>query len=214
MSLFLKATQSSWYREFLKPVAETILVDTGGKKILDIGTGPGKLPEMLHALDAGLVITGIDINASMINEARRNLKAGTISFLYQKRDVPLEFEDNGFDVVTLCSVLFLVEDQTKSQLLQESLRVLRPGGRVIILTPSGRKSVFSAFPEAKTFPPSAYRWTFPVWRMATSYGGRKWQRQSWLKQYSDNQNLGYSTFMVFNNNATIEIITKPITINN
>ncbi len=212
MSLFTKATKSSWYLEFLQPVAESIIIDSSAKKILDIGTGPGKLPELLHSQDASLVITGIDIDESMIDEARRNLKTENISFLYQKRDAPLEFANNEFDLVTFCSVLFLLDDHTKTWLLQEALRVLKPGGKVIVLTPTGRKSIISAFPEAKTFPLSAYNWTFPLWRMATSCRGRKWQKQTWLKDYSVNESLGYSSCLVFNNNATIETITKPFTI--
>ena len=147
MSIFIKATKSTWYREFLMPIAETILHDPAGKKILDIGTGPGKLPELLHSQNPSLLITGIDIDTTMIDEARKNLDTVNISWLYQKRDAPLEFARNEFDIVTLCSVLFLVNDQTKTWLLQEAMRVLKPGGKVIVLTPTGLKSIVSAFPE-------------------------------------------------------------------
>jgi ubiquinone/menaquinone biosynthesis C-methylase UbiE len=208
MSIFIKATKSTWYREFLKPVAATILHDPAVKKILDIGTGPGKLPELLHSQNPNLLITGIDIDTTMIDEARRNLAAENISWFYQKRDAMLEFAENEFDVVTLCSVLFLVDDQTKSWLLQESLRVLKPGGKVIVLTPTGLKSIVSAFPEARTYRPTAYNWTFPIWRMATSHRGRNWQKQNWLQGYSVRESLGYSSSIVFNNHAKIETVTK------
>ena len=214
MSLFIKATKSKWYQEFLKPVAETILNDPAMKKILDIGTGPGKLPELLHAQNPRLLITGIDIDTTMIDEAMRNLDEENLSWFYQKRDTPLVFVSNEFDIVTLCSVLFLVNDQTKSWLLQEALRVLKPGGKVIVLTPTGMKSVVSAFPEAKTFRPSAYNWTFPIWRLATSHRGRRWQKQNWLQGYSVRESLEYSSSLVFNNHAKIEIITKSFTITN
>ena len=214
MSLFIKATRSAWYREFLKPVAEAILRDPAGNKILDIGTGPGKLPELLYSRNPRLLITGIDIDATMIDEARRNPDAGNISWFYQKRDAPLEFANDEFNIVTLCSVLFLVNDQTKSWLLQEALRVLKPGGKVIVLTPTGLKSIVSAFAEAGTFRPAAYNWTFPIWRMATSHRGRAWQRQNWLQGYSSAEHLAYSSSLVFNDHAKIETITKSLTIKN
>ena len=214
MSLFLKATQSTWYREFLKPAAEAILRDPALKRILDIGTGPGQLPLLLYSLDPGLLITGIDIDRAMIDEARINPDAGNISWFYQKRDAPLEFANDEFDAVTLCSVLFLVNDQTKSWLLQEALRVLKPGGKVIVLTPTGLKSIVSAFPEARTFRPSVYNWTFPIWRMATSRRGRAWQKQNWLPGYSTTESLAYSTSLVFKNHAKIETITKSLTTKN
>ena len=208
MSLFLKATQSSWYREFLMPVVENIINDSSSKRILDIGTGPGRLPELLNSQDASLLVTGIDINIALIDEARRNLKSENISFLYQKRNAPLEFLTDAFDVVTLCSVLFLVDDSAKSQLMCEALRVLKPGGKLIVLTPTGQRSFISAFIEMSTFPASSFNWTFPVWRIATSQSGRKWQRQNWLKEFAAKEGLGYSKSLVFNNNATIEIITN------
>lgn len=208
MSLFLKATQSSWYREFLMPVVENIINDSSSKRILDIGTGPGRLPELLNSQDASLLVTGIDINIAFIDEARRNLKSENISFLYQTRNAPLEFLTDAFDMVTLCSVLFLVEDSTKSLLLREALRVLKPGGKLIVLTPTGRRSFVSAFKEMSTFAPSSFKWTFPVWRIATSLSGRKWQRQNWLNKYAVKEGLEYSKSLVFNNNATIEIITN------
>ena len=214
MSLFIKATKSAWYREFLNPLAETILHDQAGKKTLDIGTGPGRLPELLYSRNPSLMITGIDIDTTMIDEARRNPGAEHISWFYQKPDAPLDFAGSEFDVVTFCSVLFLVDDQTKSWLLQEALSVLKPGGKVIVLTPTGLKSIASAFPEALTFHPSAYNWTFPVWRMATSYRGRAWQKQNWLQGYSVRESLGYSSTLVFKNHAKIETITKPLTTKN
>ena len=211
MSLFIKATKSTWYREFLKPVAETILQDHAVKKILDIGTGTGKLPELLHSRNPSLLITGIDIDAAMIGEARRIPDAENISWYYQKRDAPLEFAGNEFDVVTLCSVLFLVDDQTKSRLLQEAMRVLKPGGKVIVLTPTGLNAIVSAFPEAGTFHQSAYNWTFPIWQIATSARARNWHKHNWLQGYSARESLAYYSFLVFNNYAKIETITKSLT---
>ena len=79
MSLFIKATKSAWYREFLNPLAETILHDQAGKKILDIGTGPGRLPELLYSRNPSMMITGIDIDTTMIDEARRNPVSQTLT---------------------------------------------------------------------------------------------------------------------------------------
>jgi len=138
-SIFLKAQDSGWYPEFLKPVVETVAVIEGNKKILDIGTGPGKLPELLIKHDTSMQITGIDIDTAMIDEARKRLTHKNVSYQYEKINAPLEFADNEFDAVTFCSILFLLDDSTKTLLMNEALRVLKLNGKIIILTPSGRK---------------------------------------------------------------------------
>ena len=208
MSIFLRATKSGWYPQFLQPVVKVVLADPGNNKLLDIGTGPGTLPEMLIKEDSNLNITGIDSSTSMINEAGKRLKHKNVSFQYGKANERLPFANEVFDVVTFCSVLFLPDDTAKTFLLKEALRVLKPNGKIIILTPSGKKLNISAFAEVWQFPFSLNNWTFLVWKIVTSRSGRKWQQQKWLASYSEFKKLSYSTFLTFNRNASIEIINK------
>jgi ubiquinone/menaquinone biosynthesis C-methylase UbiE len=208
MSIFIKATRSGWYTEFLNPVVETITSNAENHTVLDIGTGPGTLPKMLIQKDSSLQITGIDINTTMINEARKNVSHKNVSFQYQKINAPLEFADKQFDVVTFCSVLFLVDDNIKAELMNEALRVLKPNGKIIILTPSGKKSILSSFIEVWRYNFSFNNFTFPIWKIATTRGARKWQRQKWLEHFAKDNKLNYTVTLTFNNNATIETISK------
>ena len=207
-TIFLKATDSGWYPEFLKPVVETVTTDAEHKQILDIGTGPGTLPQMLIKQDSSLQIMGIDIDTAMIEEARRRLSHKMISYQYEKINAPLEFADKQFDVVTFCSVLFLLDDSIKTILMNEALRVLKPNGKIIILTPSGKKLILSSFIEVWRYPFSFNNFTFMIWKIATTNGGRKWQRQKWLVQYARENHLNYKSSITFNNNASVEIISK------
>ncbi len=129
MSIFLKATQSGWYPEFLNPVVDSVLVNPKHKQILDIGTGPGTLAQMLISKDSGLQITGIDISKSMIDEARRSVSHKNVSFEYQEENKPLPFTTAQFEVVTFCSVLFLLDDSIITFLMNEAIRVLKPAGK-------------------------------------------------------------------------------------
>ena len=210
MSLFLKATQSGWYPEFLNPVVDSVLVNPKHKQILDIGTGPGTLPQLLISKDSGLQITGIDSSKSMLDEARRNVSHKNVSFEYQKENKPLPFTTAQFEVVTFCSVLFLIDDGNKSILMNEAMRVLKPGGKIIVLTPSGIKPVLSSFIEVWKYSSSFNNFTFPVWKIATTRAARKWQRQKWLGKYATENQLSYTRSLIFNNNATIEIISEKV----
>lgn len=204
-SVFLKAQNSGWYDQFLAPVVNSISTE---RKILDIGTGPGKLLELMTEKDSSLVLIGIDIDSSMIEEARKRVTSKNVQFEYQKVNQKLAFNDDEFDAVTFCSVLFLLDDVTKQFLLDEALRVLKPSGKIIVLSPSGKKSILSSILEVWQYPYKPTNWTFIVWKTFTKQTARKWQRQQWLSSYAENQNLKYNKYLSFNENATIEILTN------
>jgi hypothetical protein len=104
----------------------------------------------------------------------------------------------------------LIDDNIKTELMNEALRVLRPNGKIIILTPSGKKPILSSFIEVWRYKFSFSNFTFPIWKIATTGGGRKWQRQKWLENYAIENQLNYTVNLTFNNNAIIEIISKKI----
>jgi len=208
-SIFLRATQSAWYRDFLNPIAEKIIAYNSTLEVLDIGTGSGTLPQMLIAQNNKLKIIGIDINNNMIDCARKRVKSPNITFINQENSDSLDFNASRFDVITICSVLFLLENNTKTILLNEALRVLNPRGKIMILTPKGEKSIFTAFIEVWNYKFSLNNFTFPIWRFATTLKGRQWQNQKFAETFATQNNMLYEISTVFNNNATIEVLTKP-----
>ena len=207
-SLFLKATSSGWYPEFLMPIVDIVTANARDKKILDIGTGPGTLAQMLITRDSTLHITGIDTNKAMIDEARKRMSHINVSFEYEKINAELEFADSQFDVVTFCSVLFLLDDSIKTHLMKEALRVLKPTGEIVILTPTGKKLGLSSLNEVLKYPFPINNFTFLIWKIATINRGRKWQKQKWLEKYAGANQLNYSQAIVFNDNASVETISS------
>jgi ubiquinone/menaquinone biosynthesis C-methylase UbiE len=129
-SIFQKATNNGSYLEFPKPVVENISAIEGTRKILDIGTGPGTLPQLLINNNSNLQITGIDVNTAM------SISRENIIYQYQKINSALEFDDSQFDMVTFCSVLFFVDDRIKTFSMSEAVRVIKPNGK-IVLSPTG-----------------------------------------------------------------------------
>jgi ubiquinone/menaquinone biosynthesis C-methylase UbiE len=208
MSVFIKATRSGWYPEFLKPVVDSVLANPTYKQILDIGTGPGTLPQLLIAKNLAVQITGIDTSKNMIEVARKSVSHNNVFFQHQQENASLPFATQQFDAVTFCSVLFLLDDNTKSMLMNEALRVLKPEGKIIVLTPSGEKAILSALFEVWRYRFSVNNFTFLIWKLATTRRARKWKRQKWLENYALNNELKYTVSLAFNNNATVEIISK------
>lgn len=106
-----------------------------GHKVLDIAGGTGDLSYQFAKLVGkdGQVILA-DINSSMLNVGRDRLidrgVAGNIQFAQADAQY-LPFPDNTFDCITIAFGLRNVTD--KDLALRSMLRVLKPGGRLLVL---------------------------------------------------------------------------------
>ncbi len=94
--------------------------------ILDIGTGTGRLLELMAPRAERAI--GLDLSREMLALARTNLdKAGLKNCSVRQGDLyALPFPAGSFDAVTLHQVLHYLEDP-------EAARVLRPGGKLIVV---------------------------------------------------------------------------------
>jgi demethylmenaquinone methyltransferase/2-methoxy-6-polyprenyl-1,4-benzoquinol methylase len=106
-----------------------------GQAALDLAGGTGDLAVRLSEQvgDDGTVVLA-DINASMLEQGRaRMLDAGKVSGIdYAQADAEnLPFKNDHFDCITMAFGLRNVTD--KDRALGECLRVLRPGGRLLVL---------------------------------------------------------------------------------
>jgi arsenite methyltransferase len=105
-----------------------------GQDVLDIGSGPGFLAcEMAEAVGPGGSVRGIDSSDAMLSVARqRRPTTGSAPVEFgpgQATELP--FPDGAFDVVTSTQVYEYVHDVPAA--LAEARRVLRPGGRLLVL---------------------------------------------------------------------------------
>ncbi|MDR0686856.1 MAG: bifunctional demethylmenaquinone methyltransferase/2-methoxy-6-polyprenyl-1,4-benzoquinol methylase UbiE [Dysgonamonadaceae bacterium] len=110
------------------------LKNVSPKTILDIATGTGDLALSAYRLLQPEHITGIDISDKMMQigqeKASRAGLSGKIDF--NKQDcMQLTFADNSFDAAMVAFGVRNFENLDKG--LQEILRTLRPGGKLMIL---------------------------------------------------------------------------------
>jgi len=99
-----------------------------GDRVLDVGTGTGRLAEFAAArVGPGGRVVGIDPLESRIAIARLR-QSTNLSFDIGQAESLSRFADGEFDVVYLNSVLHWIAD--KARVLDEAFRVLRPGGRL------------------------------------------------------------------------------------
>ncbi len=99
---FSNLQESPWYHQFLFPVIEQV---EQGSKILDIGTGSGKMLQLLNHKKE-IIGIGIDTDPAMLKEARKKLVNTNIRLVEIKDDTNYPFENEYFDYITICNVLF------------------------------------------------------------------------------------------------------------
>lgn len=106
-----------------------------GDQVLDLAGGTGDLTKKFSKIvgPTGNVVLA-DINSSMLNVGRDRLTdqgyVGNIEYV-QANAESLPFEDNSFDVITIAFGLRNVTDKDKA--LRSMARVLKPGGRLLVL---------------------------------------------------------------------------------
>jgi demethylmenaquinone methyltransferase / 2-methoxy-6-polyprenyl-1,4-benzoquinol methylase len=106
-----------------------------GHKILDLASGTGDLAHRFAGLvgpDGHVVMS--DINNAMLSNGRDRMlndgHAGNVEYVQVNAET-IPFADNSFDCVTIAFGLRNVTDKQKA--LNEMQRVLKPGGRALVL---------------------------------------------------------------------------------
>lgn len=105
-----------------------------GERVLDLGVGPGLLAAAIAGrVGADGAVSGVDVSDDMLAlAAGRALPPGAAALDLSRQGVAdLAFADGAFDAAVCTQVYEYVEDMPRA--LDEARRVLRPGGRVVIL---------------------------------------------------------------------------------
>jgi len=124
-----------WRKKAIK-----LLKEIQPKQILDIATGTGDFAIESLKLNPDHV-TGVDISEGMLNVGREKLKKRKLDdriTLTSGDSENLPFEDNKFDAIIVAFGVRNFENLEKG--LTEMNRVLRPGGKVVVLEFSKPKS--------------------------------------------------------------------------
>ena len=194
---FTVVQDTPWYRDWLMAGVSAVADLPPGAKVLDVGTGPGKLLTLLRQ-KLSLDCVGVDADPAMLNEARRRRELDDVPLLHVPPGHSLPFPPGSFDAIYFCSVLYLMTADAAQALLAQASSLLRPHGRIIILTPTGAE---------RPHPSPGWRhWTFHLWRHATAEAGRQWHSQRLAPQFAATQTMAYTCRPVLWGLASVEAL--------
>jgi ubiquinone/menaquinone biosynthesis C-methylase UbiE len=189
----------NWYREFLKEIREEILEfakSSTSLKYLDVGSGPGKLIELVCKETNNITCYGVDIDQSMLNLAKKRDYSGKKVKYYtdiNSKDKLFKY----FDIISFCSVLFLHDNPNR--ILDNYMKFLKSRGMILILTPTGKEGIYKR---------NYSHWTMNLWRKSTRKRAQEWNENDFIKKYSKVNSYTYKSKEVFEGLAKLEIIIK------
>ena len=124
-SIRTPAERKAWDR-----ILDLVLRERTPGDALDVGCGTGFLSFELAA--RGYRVTGIDFAPSMLAEARRKAAERAVAIRFEHGDAEqLTFPSQSFDLVITRHVLWTLPHPDLA--IDEWIRVLRPGGRLVIV---------------------------------------------------------------------------------
>ena len=104
-----------------------------GKRILDIGCGPGR--DANYFSEKGFDVVGIDLSSELLRIAKENCPKAEF---YLKDMRKLDFEPNSFDGIWACASLLHVPHKDAYQTLKGFNSVIKKGGLMFVCVLEGK----------------------------------------------------------------------------
>lgn len=113
----------------ISEIAKDLLSKIEKGRLLDVGTGHGRLLAEIFSKNSSIELYGLDISKAMLSVANNNLKEISVN-LQQGNIKESPYESNFFDLVTSTGSFYLWNQPIES--LEEIFRILKPNCSAIL----------------------------------------------------------------------------------
>ena len=121
-------------RQALVPLAEYLRgKNTRAMSVLDIGCGTGRLLGFMRDNWPGLNLIGLDLSAAYLQHAQDRLGRSRRLQLLEGAGEAIPLPDASQDAITCVFLLHELPKKVRAAMAKEMARVLKPGGRVVLL---------------------------------------------------------------------------------
>ncbi len=119
-----------------RAIKRRVLADAAiarGEDVLDIGCGTGTLAIAAASAAPGARLTGLDADPSILARARKKTAEAGLEIGFDEGiSTTLPYADASFDLVLSTLFFHHLPDDAKRETAAELVRVLRPGGRLVV----------------------------------------------------------------------------------
>jgi ubiquinone/menaquinone biosynthesis C-methylase UbiE len=102
-------------------------------RLLDVGCGTGRFLDSVKQVWPRLPCMGVDLSEAYLREARRHLKRWSWVSLVVGNGESMPLPDSRYDAVTSIFTFHELPPKVRRIVIQEFARVLKPGGRLILI---------------------------------------------------------------------------------
>jgi ubiquinone/menaquinone biosynthesis C-methylase UbiE len=134
VELLFRGTADVMRRQVIPPISELVRASGGADKVklLDVGCGTGRTLHQLAIAHPTMRLHGADLSPAYIKLARTRLEHVAELTLAVENGEALPWADDTFDVVTSTYMFHELPRNARRNVVREMLRVVRPGGLVVL----------------------------------------------------------------------------------
>jgi ubiquinone/menaquinone biosynthesis C-methylase UbiE len=134
VEVLFKGTANAMRRQALPPLAEAFAGrDQRKLRLVDIGCGTGRFLDFVKQAWPRLQVLGLDLSEAYISHARRHLGRWSRINLVVANAEAIPAPDDSCDAVTSIFMLHELPPGVRRAVIGEAARVLKPGGRLILM---------------------------------------------------------------------------------
>lgn len=134
VEVLFKGTANAMRRQALPQLAEAFAGrDQRKLRLIDIGCGTGRFLDFVKQAWPRLPVIGVDLSEAYIGHARRHLKRWSRTHFVVANAEAIPAPDNSCDAVTSIFMLHELPPEVRQAVIAEAARVLKPGGRLILM---------------------------------------------------------------------------------